>query len=107
MWASMYNSEKPKIKRKADWRRVGAFFMPYWKQVALVLACILVGSVLGLLPPLFTKWIIDDAIPHHSERSVTLNVVGMIGSAVVAGMALALAGCGKAPPKAAASGPTP
>ena len=86
MWSSMYNPEKPTIKRKADWGRVGAFFKPYWKEEALVLACILAGSVLGLLPPLFTKWIIDNAIPAHSERGVVFNVVGMVVSALVAGI---------------------
>jgi ABC-type siderophore export system fused ATPase/permease subunit len=86
MWSSMYNPEKPTIKRKADWGRVGAFFKPYWKHELLVLACILAGSVLGLLPPLFTKWIIDDAIPHHSERGVMINVGGMVASALAAGV---------------------
>jgi ATP-binding cassette subfamily B protein len=86
MWASMYNPDKPTIKRKADWGRVGAFFKPYWKQEALTLACILAGAVLGLLPPLFTKWIIDDAIPHHSERGVLQNAVGMVAAALVAGI---------------------
>ena len=86
MWSSMYNSEKPKIKRKAEWGRVGAFFRPYWKQVVLVLACILVGSVIGLLPPLFTKWIIDDAIPQHSTGGVVFNVVGMALSALASGV---------------------
>jgi ATP-binding cassette subfamily B protein len=86
MWSSMYNSEKPKTKRKADWGRVGAFFRPYWKQVGVVLGCILVGSLLGLLPPLFTKWIIDDAIPQHSERGVVVDVVGMALSALGSGV---------------------
>jgi ATP-binding cassette subfamily B protein len=82
----MYNPEKPKIKRKADWGRVGAFFKPYWKQEALVLTCILVGSLLGLLPPLFTKWIIDDAIPQHAESQVVFYAVGMVVSALGAGI---------------------
>ena len=86
MWSSMYNPEKPKITRKADWGRVGAFFKPYWKQEALVLVCILAGAVLGLFPPLFTKWIIDDAIPHHSERGVMFNVIGMVVAAVASGV---------------------
>jgi ATP-binding cassette subfamily B protein len=86
MWSSMYNPEKPTIKRKADWGRVGAFFKPYWKQESLVLTCILAGSLLGLLPPLFTKWIIDDAIPRHSENGVWFNVVGMVVAALASGI---------------------
>jgi ATP-binding cassette subfamily B protein len=86
MWSSMYNPEKPTIKRKAQWDRVGAFFKPYWKEEGLVLLCILIGSVLGLVPPLFTKWLIDDAIPQHDERAVFFNVALMVVSAVVAGV---------------------
>jgi ATP-binding cassette subfamily B protein len=84
MWSNMFSPDKPKIKRKAEWRRIGAFFMPYWRQEALVLACILVGALLGLLPPLFTKWLIDDAIPQHSGSGVGFNVTGMVVSALVA-----------------------
>jgi len=82
----MFSPDKPKITRKAEWRRIGAFFVPYWREEALVLACILVGSVIGLLPPLFTKWLIDDAIPHHNFAGVGFNVAGMVISAVAAGI---------------------
>jgi ATP-binding cassette subfamily B protein len=84
MWSTMYNPEKPTIKRKADWGRVGAFFKPYWKQEGAVLACILVGALLGLLPPLFTKWLIDDAIPRHNMTMVVRIVAAMVGSAGLA-----------------------
>jgi len=86
MWSNMFSPDKPKITRKAEWRRIGAFFVPYWREEALVLACILVGSVIGLLPPLFTKWLIDDAIPHHNFAGVGFNVAGMVISAVAAGI---------------------
>jgi ATP-binding cassette subfamily B protein len=86
MWSNMFSPDKPKIKRKAEWRRIGAFFLPYWRQEALVLVCILVGSLLGLLPPLFTKWLIDDAIPNHALGGVTFNVAGMVISALAAGV---------------------
>ena len=84
MWSNMFSPDKPKISRKAEWRRIGAFFLPYWRQEALVLACILIGSLLGLLPPLFTKWLIDDAIPRHAMNGVTFNVAGMVISALIA-----------------------
>jgi ATP-binding cassette subfamily B protein len=86
MWSNMFNPDKPKIKRKAEWRRIGAFFVPYWRKEALVLVCILAGAILGLLPPLFTKWLIDDAIPQHSVDGVAFNVAGMAVSAVAAGL---------------------
>jgi ATP-binding cassette subfamily B protein len=86
MWSNMFSPDKPKITRKAEWRRIGAFFIPYWREESLVLVCILIGAVLGLLPPLFTKWLIDDAIPRHSVGGVGFNVAGMVISAVAAGI---------------------
>ena len=86
MWSSMYNPETQRPKRKADLRRVVRFFAPYWREEALLLACISVVALLGLLPPLFTKWLIDDAIPQASERLVFLYVGGMIASAMLAGV---------------------
>jgi ATP-binding cassette, subfamily B, bacterial len=46
----------------------------------------MVGSVIGLLPPLFAKWIIDDAIPQHSMGLVAFNVGGMAVSAISSGI---------------------
>lgn len=86
MWSQMYDPNSPKTKRKANWRRIGAFFLPYWRQEALVLVCIVVVSLIGLLPPLFTAWLIDDAIPQHSMAAVGWNVGGMVASAVVGGV---------------------
>lgn len=86
MWSQMYNPERPAIRRKADWVRIGAFFRPYWKQLALILICILVGSLIGLFPPLFTKWLIDDAIPNKSVPGLWWNVGGMVASALAGGL---------------------
>ena len=86
MWSAMFSPDRPKMERKVDWRRLGTFFLPYWKQEALVLFCILVGSLLGLLPPLFTKWLIDDAIPQRSMGLVGANVAGMVVTALASGV---------------------
>ncbi len=86
MWSQMFSPDRPKIERKVDWKRLGSFFLPYWRQEALVLACILVGSIMGLLPPLFAKWLIDDAIPQHSMALAGENVAGMVVTAVASGV---------------------
>jgi ATP-binding cassette, subfamily B, bacterial len=86
MWSAMFSPDKPKIERKVDWRRLGSFFVPYWKQEALVLLCIIVGSLIGLLPPLFAKWLIDDAIPQRSMGLVGYNVAGMVIAALSSGV---------------------
>jgi ATP-binding cassette subfamily B protein len=85
MWSQMYDPNRPKVTRRVDLRRILAFFRPYLPQEAQVLACILVVALLGLLPPLFTRWLIDGAIPAHDMRAVGLAAGGMVASAVVAG----------------------
>ncbi len=85
MWSQMYNPNRPKVTRRVDLRRILAFFRPYLWQEAAVLACILVVAVLGLLPPLFTKWLIDGAIRAHDMHGVWLDVGGMAASAIVGG----------------------
>ena len=48
MWSNSFNPDRPKVERPVDWRRIAEFFLPYWRQEVLVLACILLGAVLGL-----------------------------------------------------------
>src|SRR5271156_1514848 len=86
MWSSMFNPEKPKVERAVEWRRIGALFLPYWKEEALVLVCIVMVSLLGLMPPLFTMWIIDKAIPSHNFQIVCFYVGGMMVAALAAGL---------------------
>ncbi|MDB5073298.1 MAG: transporter, partial [Candidatus Eremiobacteraeota bacterium] len=85
MWSQMYSPDRPKVTRRVDVRRIVAFFRPYLMQEVLVLVCILFVAVLGLLPPLFTKWLIDGAIPAHDMHGVWLDVGGMVASAILAG----------------------
>jgi ATP-binding cassette, subfamily B, bacterial len=84
MWSTMFNPDRPKIRRRVDWRRLGGFFLPYWRAELLTLACIVVGALLGLLPPLFTKWLIDQAIPSGSMHAALFDVGGMIVAALLA-----------------------
>ena len=86
MWSSMFSPDRPKVTKRVDLRRILAFFRPYWLQEALVLACIFVVSLLGLLPPLLTRWLIDGAIPAHDMRGVWVAVGAMIASALVGGI---------------------
>ena len=84
MWSNMFSPNQPKTTRKVDARRILAFFKPYALQQTLVLVCIVVGALLGLLPILFTKWLIDDAIGHHSYHALWFDVGGMVVSALIA-----------------------
>jgi ATP-binding cassette, subfamily B, bacterial len=86
MWSSRYSPERPRIGKPVNWPRVGAFFLPYWRAELMTVACILTAAALGLLPPLFTRYLIDDAIPSGAMRSVLVGVGGMIGAALLAGL---------------------
>jgi ATP-binding cassette subfamily B protein len=81
----MYSPNRPKVTKRVDLRRILAFFRPYLVQEAMVLVCIFIVAMVGLLPPLFTKWLIDGAIPAHDMHGVWLDVGGMVASAVLAG----------------------
>ena len=86
MWSNAFNPERPTISRRIEWRRIGALFAPYWRQVVLMFACILIVALLGLGAPLFTKWLIDDALAHRNVRALWLDVGGMIATALGAGL---------------------
>ncbi|HEY6234367.1 MAG TPA: ABC transporter ATP-binding protein [Candidatus Elarobacter sp.] len=74
------------MTKRVDVRRILAFFRPYFVQQALVLVCIFAVSLLGLLPPLFTKWLIDGAIPARDVHGVWLDTGGMVATAILAGL---------------------
>jgi ATP-binding cassette subfamily B protein len=86
MWSNAFSPDRPKVTKRVDVRRILAFFRPYLLQQAFVLVCIFAISLLGLLPPLFTKWLIDGAIPAHDMHGVWLDVGGMVAVAVLAGL---------------------
>ncbi len=82
MWGNMYG-EKPKMQLRVNWRRIGAFFLPYWREEATVLFCIVVAALLGLIPAYMVARIIDSAIPHRSLRELGIDVAVIVGSALV------------------------
>ena len=83
MYSNMYSPDKPKSERRVDWRRVGGLFAPYWRQQTAVLACILVTSLLGLIPAFVTAHIIDTTIPSKDMRQLALDVGIILASALV------------------------
>ncbi|HEY1868499.1 MAG TPA: hypothetical protein VGG70_09415, partial [Candidatus Cybelea sp.] len=83
MWSNIYQPEKPHVKRRVDWKRIGALFAPYWRQQATVLFCIVVVAALGLVPGFVTAHIIDSTIPHRSLRELGIDVAIILASALV------------------------
>jgi len=84
MWSNIYQPETPKVKRRVNWKRMGALFAPYWRQQAMVLACIVVVSAIGLVPGFIIAHIIDAAIPHRNLAELAIDVGIILSSALIA-----------------------
>ncbi len=83
MWSNMFDPKKQKIEKPINWSRITNLFRPYAKEIVFVLICVLFISVLGLLPPLLSMWLIDKAIPSGNFTMVMQLVAAMIATALV------------------------
>ena len=74
--------------RRETFLRAGTFARPYRWRIAGFLAAILASALLGLVPPLLFRSILDDAIPSADRTAITVLasvlVVTAIGDAVFA-----------------------
>ncbi len=66
--------------------RIARYFRPYRPDAAWITLGILLTSLLGLVPPLLVRHIIDHAIPHHDARSLLTMVGLMIALPAVGGL---------------------
>jgi len=82
MWSNIYQPEKPTVKRRVDWKRLGALFAPYWRQQATVLVCIVLVATLGLVPGFVIAHIIDAVIPNKNLAELARDVGIILGSAL-------------------------
>ena len=67
-------------------RRVGRYFVPYWKQWVAILVCIAATSGLGVLPPLCVRGILDHAIPDKSASLLHWLVAAIVGITITSGL---------------------
>ncbi len=68
---------QPKVT-KALLRRVFSWIRPYWKQMALILLCIILSSSLNLLPSILTGRIIDDGLIGRDLKAlITLIILSL------------------------------
>lgn len=83
-WSSVFDKEKKVRNKPTDWKRILRLFKPYAVEQWQLLICLLVSSIMGLLPALLTRSIIDRALPHHNLHLLFWYVVAMIASSIVA-----------------------
>jgi ABC-type multidrug transport system fused ATPase/permease subunit len=61
-------------------RRIVAFYRPYARECAAILATIVAASVLNIVSPLFARRIVDVAFPAHDSGLLALLVGGMMAA---------------------------
>src|SRR4051812_48637546 len=71
--------------RRANLRRVGALFGPYWRRLSGLLALIVLSAGLGVVPAFLLKRALE-AIQAKDTRSLSINAGAMIVIAVVNGI---------------------
>lgn len=71
--------EKPHITKALIFRII-RYFIPYWKLMVVISLAIITTSILGLIPPLLTKNIIDFAIPHKNINLLIVYVLQSFGT---------------------------
>src|SRR5258706_2378001 len=64
------------VRYRETFGRIAAFLRPYRVRVALVVSATLVTTGLQLIPPLLTRRLVDDVLPHAkiSELGVIVLV---------------------------------
>ncbi|HET7568783.1 MAG TPA: ABC transporter ATP-binding protein [Gaiellaceae bacterium] len=70
--------------RRANLRRIGPLFTPYWRRLSVLLTLIVVSAGLGVLPAFLLKHVLE-AIVRHDTAGVSWNAGGMIAIALVSG----------------------
>ena len=63
--------------------RIFKYFKPFWKQMLITAVLLLMVTLLGLIPPVMIKNLIDRALPEKSMNMVIIFVVVCIGATVL------------------------
>jgi ATP-binding cassette, subfamily B, bacterial len=71
--------------RRANLRRVGRLFGPYWRRLSALLGLIVLSAGLGVIPAFLLKRALE-AIGEKDTRALSLNAGAMIAIAVVTGV---------------------
>ncbi|MGH3050386.1 MAG: ABC transporter ATP-binding protein, partial [Gaiellaceae bacterium] len=70
--------------RKANLRRIGPLFRPYWRRLSVLLSLIVATAALGVIPAFLLRRVLV-AIASHDTHAISFNAGGMIVIAVVSG----------------------
>ncbi|HEV8637742.1 MAG TPA: ABC transporter ATP-binding protein [Chloroflexota bacterium] len=84
-WYHDDQAERPTFSREVL-LRVAAYARPYVWQIAGMLATVLVITLIGLVPPLLMRDLIDRAIPNGDAGRLNLLALGMVGVPLTIGL---------------------
>lgn len=76
---------RPKVT-KTMILRIISYFTPYWKQILIVILAVSATSVLGLVPPLLIRNIVDLALPQKNLSLLSKLAFASFGVTVVSGL---------------------
>jgi ATP-binding cassette subfamily B protein len=76
---------RPEVSRRLL-KRVVVYSRPYWRSLALLLLAILLTSLVGLVPPLLYRDLIDNVLPNRDFARLGWLALGMIGIPLVSGL---------------------
>jgi ATP-binding cassette, subfamily B, bacterial len=88
-WRSYLSYDESRGRARVDrllLRRVLSYALPYWAPLLLMLLAIVVVSLIGLIPPLLYRDLIDHVLPNRDFGRLNLLALGMIGIPLVSGL---------------------
>ncbi len=77
--------DRPQVNR-ALLKRIWGYARPYFGRITLMILSILAGTLLGLLPPLLYRDLIDNALTQRDWGRLNLLALGMIAIPVLRGL---------------------
>jgi ATP-binding cassette subfamily B protein len=88
-WRPFLRYDEKRDRPELSWdliKRAMAYARPYFGRIAAVLLIILVAALIGLVPPLLIRNLIDEALPQRDVRRLTLLALGMLAVPLVNGL---------------------
>jgi ATP-binding cassette subfamily B protein len=88
-WWSYLRYDESRGRPEVDRQLLGRVFghaRPYWPLMALLLVAIVATSLIGLVPPLLYRDLIDVVLPERDLSRLNLLALGMIGIPVLSGL---------------------
>ena len=80
-----YADSKLRLERR-DFFRIARYVLPEWQSTVLIVLCAIAGAVLGVIPPLLIRKMIDRALPQKDEVLLVRLVIEAISAALAWGL---------------------